>query len=95
MGQEEQKSEAQKIIYEFIARQRTILGPDITIAKVRKAGGVEVSESGEILKVDGDEDEILKRLVQEFSILSDFAVKQVLHSLVQYYPHLDLAAKSE
>lgn len=91
---EDGKADARKLIYELIPRQRSILGPDITIAKVKKAGGIEISENGEILKIDGDENEILRRLAHEFSVLSSFTVKEVLHSIVQYYPHLDRLAKT-
>lgn len=75
-----------KIFTELIKKQMVVLGPDITLAKVKNVQGVEVNENGEVTNINGDPQAILQLLINQFVELSGAIVKKTMESILMTYP---------
>jgi len=76
----------QKIFTEIIKKQILVLGPDITLAKVRNVQGLEIDSSGQVTKIIGDPQVILQKLIDQFVELSGMIVKKTMESILSTYP---------
>lgn len=74
--------ESNKILTEVIRRQMAILGPDITLAKVKNVPGLEVDANGIVIKAEGDTQIILQNLINQFVELSGLIVKKTMESII-------------
>ncbi len=72
----------QTLITQLITKQSSILGPDITMAKVKHVPGITVDSSGQVTAIQGDPAEVLKQLINQFVELSGLIVKQTMESIV-------------
>lgn len=91
--QPQSDNDYKKIFTELIKKQMVVLGPDITLAKVRNVSGVEVSESGEVTNINGDAQQVLQQLINQFVELSGAIVKKTMESILMTYPGvMNLAA---
>lgn len=79
-------SDYKKIFTELIKRQMVVLGPDITLAKVKNVQGVEVNEQGEVTNIQGDPQALLQLLINQFVELSGAIVKKTMESILNTYP---------
>ena len=70
---------------EIIQKQIVILGPEIAVLKARKVPGLEVSDDGTVVKIDGDPKNLLDQLIDEYVALSGLIVKKTLEPLLQKY----------
>ncbi len=70
-----------KIISEFIKKQIVTLGPDITMAKVKKVGGIVTDQSGQVSSLNEHGSVLLQKLIAEFSTLSSHNVKHAIHAI--------------
>jgi hypothetical protein len=80
--------EFKQIITEIIKKQSVILGPQIAILKARNVQGLKVSDDGTVSDVDGNGQEILQRLIEEYVALSGEIVKNTVDSVFAKYPSL-------
>lgn len=63
-----------KVISELIRRQMAILGPDITMARVKNVLGIQVDVNGEVISIDRDPQVVLTDLTNQFVELSGLIV---------------------
>lgn len=84
--QPQSDSDYKKIFTELIKKQMVILGPDITLAKVKNVSGIEINESGEVTNINGDAQQILQLLINQFVELSGAIVKKTMESILTTYP---------
>ena len=74
------------IFTEVIKRQMAILGPDITLAKVRNVPGIEVDSTGQVTNIIGDPHLLLQNLINQFVELSGLIVKKTMESILASHP---------
>lgn len=84
--QPQSDSDYKKIFTELIKKQIIVLGPDITLAKVKNVQGIEMSEQGEVISIQGDAQRTLQLLINEFVELSGLIVKKTMESILATYP---------
>lgn len=84
--QPQSNSDYKKIFTELIKKQMIVLGPDITLAKVKNVQGVVVTDQGEVTSIDGDAQAILQQLINQFVELSGLIVKKTMESILTTYP---------
>lgn len=76
------------LISEIIAKQSIILGPDIAILKARNVGGLEISDQGQVVAINGESSKILQSLINVYVELSGLIVKNALGSIFEKYPNI-------
>jgi len=77
-----------KLLSDVIKQQILILGPDIAILKARNVPGLKISDSGDVVEINGDPRETLKSLIDEYVSLSGLIVKKAMEPLLEKYPEL-------
>jgi hypothetical protein len=75
-----------KLFSELIKKQMLILGPDITLAKAKNVTGITVNPNGEVVKIEGDPQQLLQALINQFVELSGMIVKKTMESIFTSYP---------
>jgi len=75
-----------KIYSELIKKQMLVLGPDITLAKVKNVSGITVDNNGEVQSITGDPQQLLQLLINQFVELSGTIVKKTMESILTSYP---------
>lgn len=70
------------LITQLIAKQSAVLGPDITMLKVKHVNGLVVDPAGNVVEIQGDPAVVLKQLINEFVELSGQIVKLAMESIV-------------
>lgn len=75
-----------QLFSQLIKKQMLVLGPDITLAKVRNVIGITVDVNGEVQKIDGDPQALLQNLINQFVELSGLIVKKTMESILTSYP---------
>jgi len=70
------------IFTEVIKRQMAILGPDITLAKVKNVRGIEIDATGTVTKLEGDPKVLLSELINQFGLI----VKKTMESILMSNP---------
>jgi len=84
--QPQSDSDYKKIFTELIRKQMVVLGPDITLAKVKNVQGIQINEQGEVVGIQGDPQSILQLLINQFVELSGLIVKKTMESILTTYP---------
>ena len=82
------KDEYKKILTEIITKQAVILGPQMAVLKARSVHGLIVSDTGEVIDIEGDEPTVLQKLIDEYVSLSGEIVKNAVNSVFAKYPSL-------
>lgn len=82
------ESDYKKIFSELIKKQMLVLGPDITLAKVKNVSGITVDNNGEVQTITGNPQELLELLINQFVELSGMIVKKTMESILTSYPGL-------
>ncbi|OGE73716.1 MAG: hypothetical protein A3C49_00695 [Candidatus Doudnabacteria bacterium RIFCSPHIGHO2_02_FULL_42_25] len=80
----------QNLIDEIIAKQTIILGPDIVLLKARNVKGLNLSSGGKVESIDGDPQEVLQNLINEYVTLSGQIVKNILNPVLLKYPEINV-----
>jgi hypothetical protein len=70
------------LLTEAIKKQMTILGPEITLLKVRNVGGLTLAEDGTVTAIAGNLGEIITRFLEQFRELSSPLVKKTMQPLL-------------
>jgi hypothetical protein len=81
------------LINEIIAKQKLILGPDIVMAKAKNVTGIKMDGNGVAVSIDGDAQEVLQKLIDEYIGLSGQIVKNILNPVFAKYPEIKVSIK--
>ncbi len=80
-----------KLIEEIVGKQVEILGPDIALRKAKNIPGLELDETGRVLRLDeSNSQNILQKLVDGYIALSGAIVKNILDPVFAKYPEIKL-----
>lgn len=79
------------LINEIIQKQIAILGPDIVKIKAQNVSGLKLDESGEVVSLDSDPQQILQSLIDEYIGLSGQIVKNILNPVLAKYPEIKIS----
>ena len=85
---QDQNQEYQKLLTEIIQKQVAILGPAIAVMKAKNIPGLQVGDDGVVSSIEGDPQEIVKKLVDQYVDLSGQIVKNALSTVFAKYPTL-------
>ncbi len=76
------------MLTDLIQKQMVVLGPNIALDKARKIPGLQVTDTGEVLDMDGDPQMVLKGVANEYMTLSGEIAQMTLNTLLEKYPTL-------
>ena len=85
---EPNNSDYKQMLTEIIKKQVVILGPQIAILKARNVPGLKVSDDGAVLGIEGPEQVVLQKLIDEYVALSGEIVKNTVNSIFKKYPSI-------
>lgn len=80
----------EKLINDIIQKQIIILGRDIVLVKAGNVQGLHVDSEGKVTRIDGDPQQVLQRLVDEYIGLSGLIVKNILAPVFAKYPEIKI-----
>lgn len=75
-----------KLLTEVIKKQIVILGPTITLAKARNVKGLTITDDGTVTEMQGQPQELIQGLIDQFVQLSGLIVKKTMEPLLSAYP---------
>jgi hypothetical protein len=81
------------LINDILAKQAVILGQDIVMLKARNVAGLILTDDGKVQSIDGNPEEVLQKLVDEYVELSGQIVKNILTPVFQKYPNIKVSLK--
>lgn len=84
MSQDEYK----KMLTEIIKKQIVILGPQIAVLKARNVPGLKISDDGTVIEIQGPEQIVLQKLIDEYVALSGEIVRNAVNSIFAKYPSI-------
>lgn len=74
------------LLSEIISKQTVILGPTISVLKARNVSGLTVSDDGKVLSIEGNPEDALKQLIDQYVELSGQIVRNALGTIFEKYP---------
>jgi hypothetical protein len=77
-----------QMLSEIIKKQIVILGPQIAVLKARGVPGLKVTDDGTVSEVNGPEQVVLQKLIDEYVALSGEIVKNAVNSIFAKYPSI-------
>lgn len=86
--EEKDKAQYLALINEIVNKQSVILGPEIALLKVKNVSGLVLDNEGKVVDVEGNAEEKLKNLVNQYVELSGLIVKNALGSIFAKYPSI-------
>ena len=72
----------QQLLTDAIRKQMVILGPQITLLKVRNVSGLTVTNDGTVASLGGKPEDVVTRFIAEFRDLSAPLVKKTMQPLL-------------
>lgn len=81
------------VINEIIAKQVAVLGPDVALTKAQQIDGMKVDASGKVVKITGDPQQTLQRLVDSYFELSGQIVRNIIQPVFEKYPSVKVDIK--
>lgn len=75
-----------KLLTDVIKKQIVILGPQITLAKARNVKGLTITDDGTVTDMQGQPQELIQGLIDQFVQLSGLIVKKTMEPLLSVYP---------
>ncbi len=72
----------QKLLNDAIRKQMTILGPQITLMKVRNVTGLTVTDAGAVATLDTNAEDVVTRFLEEFRDISSPLVRKTMQPLL-------------
>ena len=75
------------LLTQVIQKQMVILGPTITLAKARNVKGLTVADDGTVTNIQGQPQETIQALIDQFVQLSGLIVKKTMEPLLSIYPN--------
>jgi hypothetical protein len=73
------------LLTQVIQKQMVILGPTIALSKARNVKGLEVSDDGTVTQTQGQPQELIQGLIDQFVQLSGLIVKKTMEPLLSAY----------
>ena len=86
--EEKDKPQYLALINEIIDKQAIILGPEISLLKAKNVSGLVFGNEGKVVDLEGDSEEKLQKLVDQYVELSGLIVKNALGSIFAKYPSI-------
>lgn len=80
------QTDYKQLLTEVIQKQMVILGPTITLAKARNVKGLTVADDGTVTQMEGQPQELIQGLIDQFVQLSGLIVKKTMEPLLSIYP---------
>ena len=80
------ESDYKKLLTDVIQKQMVILGPSISLAKARNVKGLTVADDGTVTGIQGQPQELIQGLIDQFVQLSGLIVKKTMEPLLSAYP---------
>jgi hypothetical protein len=80
------ESDYKKLLTEVIQKQMVILGPSISLAKARNVKGLSVADDGTVISIEGQPQELIQGLIDQFVQLSGLIVRKTMEPLLSVYP---------
>lgn len=77
-----------ELMSEIIAKQAIILGPEIAVLKARSVPGLKVDDGGMVISFEGNPEDVIKLLIDEYVNLSGQIVKSALNSVFARFPEI-------
>ncbi len=74
--------EYKNLLTEVVKKQIIILGPNITLAKIKKVKGIAIDDTGTVTGISGQPQEITKQLIEEFRDLSEEIVRKTMKPIM-------------
>ncbi|MBU1557690.1 hypothetical protein KKC45_01905 [Patescibacteria group bacterium] len=81
------------LLTEIIKKQIVILGPDISVLKARNILGLTVEDDGTVVSIEGDPQEVLQGLIDEYVSLSGLIVKNIVGTIMTKYPGIKISVE--
>ena len=81
-----------EIFTQLIHKQMAILGPQITLLKVKNVQGITIDSNGTVTDIQGDPEKLMQALIAQFVELSGLIVKQTMESIMSAPPKTEEAA---
>ncbi len=78
------------LITEIIKKQIVILGPDISVLKARNIKELTVENDGTVSAINGDPQQVLQKLIDEYVSLSGLIVKNIVGTIMSKYPEIKI-----
>jgi hypothetical protein len=75
-----------KLLTDVIQKQMIILGPTIALAKARNVKGLTIADDGTVVDIEGQPQELIQGLIDQFVQLSGLIVKKTMEPLLSIYP---------
>lgn len=79
------------LINDIIEKQKVILGPDLVMLKAKNVKGLTLNGQGQVESLDGEPQEILQKLIDEYIALSGQIVKNILSPVFAKYPQIKVS----
>jgi hypothetical protein len=83
------KDEYKQVLTEIIKKQIVILGPQMAVIKARNVLGLKVADDGTITDIEGPEQVVLQKLIDEYVALSGEIVRNAVNSIFEKYPSIN------
>ena len=83
------KEQYKAIMTEIVNKQGIILGPEFAIMRARSVEELSISESGEVLEIEGEPKMVLQKLIDNYVELSGQIVRNALGTIFSKYPSVD------
>jgi hypothetical protein len=81
------------LINDILAKQALILGQEIVMLKAKNVAGLKLNSDGKVEGIDGNPEEVLQKLVDEYIALSGQIVKNILNPVFAKYPEIKVTLK--
>lgn len=72
-----------QLLTEIFQKQIIVLGPSITLTKVRKVKGLTIANDGTVIAITNDPQTITQELINQFSELSPLIVEKTMQPLLK------------
>ena len=83
----------QSLLTDLIKKQMVMLGPGVALSKAKKVPSLVVSEDGRVTAINGDPQQALNALANEYMQLSGEIANATLKSLLEKYPGIGSGEK--
>lgn len=78
------------LITDIVHKQMDILGPEIAVRIANKVPGLKITNDGKVSSIQGDEQQVLQNLIDQYIGLSGQIVKNILEPVFAKYPEIKL-----
>ena len=85
-AQSQSRDYFKNIIAEIVKKHVVLYGPQIAISKASAIEGLEVTSEGEVKRVTGDSEYILRQLLAGYMDLSTYITRTVFLQILENYP---------